>query len=183
MNSFLSRAVACVKASALPPAAESVSLPEADSPVFRDIGNGLYVVYLVDTDGGLVYVQNRDFSESSMTPDAMFEIGLRNLVERSNDNARLQQYGPIFGVFFDGVFEASLILRDDLWDKMFTRLAPNGFVAALPARDTLAVCDAGSKEGIERLRAMNQRAFTEGKQHLLTQDLYRRRNGKWVRYS
>lgn len=181
MNNFLSSAVACVKATTPSGLAGAVSLFDADAPVVRDLGNGLHVVYLVETDEGLVYVQNHDLADSSLTPDALFELGLSNLVKRSDDKARLKQFGPVFGMLLDGMFEASLILRDDLWDDMFAQLAPNGFVAALPSRDVLAVCDAASEEGIQGLRGMTNRIFAGGKGHLLTEDLYRRQNGKWVR--
>ena len=177
----LATATACIKALDTQQTVP-VYIPSSEtSPVLRDLGNGLHVVYLMETEHGLVYVQNHELQRHGLTEDQLFEIGVNNLRNRSDDKARLKQFGPIYGMLLDNMFEASLILRDDLWDDTLAHLAPNGFVAALPARDTLAVCDAASKDGISTLKAMTSRAFAAGKSHLLTPSLYLRQQGKWVR--
>lgn len=180
-NEFLLKATACVKVSQPFSQSASTALPEADSPVVKDLGNGLCVVYLVDQDEGLVYVQNRHLTGTKLTSDGLHELGLHNLAERAAGKARMQQHGPVNAILADGMFEASLILLDDLWDNTLAELAPNGFVVALPARDVLAVCDAKSEQGIEGLRSLTQRVFKSGN-NLLTADLYWRQNGLWAPY-
>ena len=78
-------------------------------------------------------------------------------------------------IFLGGNFEASLLLIDDLWDRQLAHLAPNDFVAAVPTRDVLAVCDANSEAGIDELRQIVLRA--EGGDHPLATTLYRRPRG------
>ena len=90
---------------------------------------------------------------------------------------RVTRYGDIYAVMLDGTFEASLILVDGLWDVSFAALAPHGIVAAIPARDILAFCDATSTEGLAELRQLIERV--QGGDHLLTRDLYRRVGGRW----
>ncbi len=178
---FIMGATACVKAAA-PTKGMTTVLPEADTPVALDLGNGLWVVYLVEADEGLVYVQNHHLQDAGMTVPALHEIGIVNLMQRSDDKATFKKYGPAFAAQLDGMFEASLILRDDLWDEMMAHLAPNGFVAGLPARDTLIVCDAKSTDAIASLKKLASDVFAEGR-HALTPNLYRRQNGKWVMMS
>lgn len=177
---FLLRATACIKVTqSLPQQTSSVRLPEAEMPVVKNLGNGLCVVYLVDTDDGLIYVQNRDLSGTNLTPEGLHELGLYNLGQRSAGKLQMHQYGPAYAFVLDGLFEASLILLDELWDETLAHLAPNGFIAAFPSRDTLAVCDAQSVQGIAGLRNMVNKVFPGG-DHLLTSDLYRRQNGEWA---
>lgn len=180
-NYSLSDAVACVKSNVVDSSVPRIPLCAEDAPVVRDLGNGLCVVYLINADDNLIYVQNHDLLASGLTEDGLFDIGKSNLIKISDGKAIVKQFGQIYGMFLDNLFEASLILRDDLWDETLCHLAPNGFVAALPARDVLAVCDARSSEGIASLKAMVSRAFSEGKSHLVTPDLYQRENGAWVR--
>ncbi len=178
-NEFLLQATACVKASQYIPGASDVPVQDDDAPVIKDLGNGLFVVYLVDDGENLVYVQNHHLKGSQLTSDGLFELGLHNLAVRSTGKARMQQHGDVHTFLLDGLFEASLILLDDLWDQSLADLAPSGFVAAFPARDVLAVCNAQSAEGIKSLRSMASRVFSGG-DHLITANLYKRQNGKWI---
>jgi uncharacterized protein YtpQ (UPF0354 family) len=178
-NEFLLQAIATVKASQPLHGAASVSMQGDDAPVLRDLGNGLFVAYLVDDGDNLVYVQNHHLQGTQLTNDGLYELGLHNLAVRSAGKARMQQHGDVHAFQLDGLFEASLILLDDLWDNSLSQLAPNGFVAALPARDVLAVCDAQSAQGIESLRNMANRVFAGG-DHLLVSNLFKRQNGKWI---
>ena len=132
-------------------------------------------MYLVDQDDGLVYVQNRHLTGTKLTLDGLHELGLHNLAERAAGKTRMQQLGPVNAIFVDGMFEASLVLLDDLWDNTLAELAPNGLVAALPARDVLAVCDAKSQPGIDSLRELSKRVYDSGN-HVLTSELYTRQN-------
>lgn len=182
-NEFLLQATACVKTSrSISDGSGAVTLEDGDAPVLKDLGSGLFVAYLVDDGHNLVYVQNHHLNGSQLTPEGLYELGLHNLAVRAAGKARMQQHGEVHAILLDGMFEASLVLLDDLWDNTLKHLAPNGFVAALPARDVLAVCDAKSEQGIASLRNMVNRVFAGG-DHLLTQDLYRRENGVWVRHA
>jgi len=177
---FLLGATACIKTAEAVAGGNALSLPEADQPVVTALGNGLCVVYLVDSGDQLVYVQNRDLPGTNLTPGGLHELGLHNLGERGAGKTRMQQHGPLYAFLMDGMFEASLILLDHLWDENLAHIAPNGFVVALPSRDVLAACDAASVEGISALRDLVSRVFDNGGSSLLTRNLYRRRHGNWV---
>jgi uncharacterized protein YtpQ (UPF0354 family) len=183
IGSFLLRATACVKTlekGALSTAGgTAVTLPDSQAPVVTDLGNGLGVVYLVDEGEHLTYVQHHHLTAINANPKGLHEMGLINLSKRAEQKLRMVNQGAIYGLLLDGQFEASLILLDDLWDKTLAHLAPNGFIAALPSRDVLAFCDARSAQGIAELRSIVNRIFPDG-DHLLTRELYQRRNGQWT---
>ena len=71
-----------------------------------------------------------------------------------------------------------MILVDGLGRKGLAHLASNGFVAAIPARDILAFCDANSAEGIAELRQLIER-IKDG-DHKLSQQLFRRTDDDWL---
>ena len=54
------------------------------------------------------------------------------------------------------------------------------FVVAVPSRDVLAFGDSGSARAIGELRAIVDRVYKPGANHLLARALCRRRAGKWV---
>ena len=181
-NARLLIALPVLKAAALAGELAGERLPAADAPVATDLGNGLGVAYVVEQDDHFSYVQQRDLAVSGFNPEGLHECAIGNLAARCEGKAEVQPHGPIHGVFFDGMFEASLLLVDALWDVHLAHLAPNGFVATLPSRDVLAFCDARSPQGIAVLRSMAARVSASGT-HLLTSQLYTRRGGKWVPFA
>lgn len=180
-HDLCSRAIAYVKAVETDALAESIPLSRLDSPVHQLLDNGLGVFYVVDTGDQLQYVQQRHLEASSWDSSVLHRTALQNLAELAGAKMRIQPYGNVFAVFLDGNFEASLILVDDIWDNAISHLAPHGFVAALPARDMLAFCDAGSPQGIDELRQIVGR-LKDG-DHLLRKELFRRKGGQWLQWS
>lgn len=179
IGTFLSKATACIKAAgSVPSGAAGTALPFDQAPVVTDLGNGLVVVYLVDDGQQLQYVQNHHLAAINAQPKALHEMGLINLAALAKAKLRIVAQGAIHGLLLDGMFEASLLLLDDLWDGPLAGYAPNGPVAAIPTRDVLAFCDAKSEQGIVGLRELCTRTMSGG-DHLLTSSLYRRAQGTW----
>jgi hypothetical protein len=90
---------------------------------------------------------------------------------------RVAVHGNIYAVLLDDNFEASLILVNSLSEKGLAYLAPNEFVAAIPARDILAFCDADSVEGLAELRDLIARI--KNGDHMLRPELFRRSQDGW----
>jgi uncharacterized protein YtpQ (UPF0354 family) len=153
-----------------------------DSPVMRDLENGLLVLYVVDTGQAFEFVQNRHLSIAGIDADALHAASMGNFLAYTAERTRMQPHGSIFALFLDGNFEASLLLVDSLWDESLAGYAPNGFIVAVPTRDVLAFADAASVVGIEELREVVFRVFSSG-DHPISSDLYRRHSGRWVRLS
>jgi uncharacterized protein YtpQ (UPF0354 family) len=178
VDDFVNRAVAYLKPIASAPegspAGAAVGTDKADSPVLNGFGNELAIAYVVDEPQGLSYVQYRHLAEQKIELSELHRIGLANLQKLCDAHLSVRKHGPIYGIFLDGNFEASLFLLEDLWQKELAHLVAESFTIALPARDVLAFCDSASDEGVAALREM-VKEVSEGGDHLLTQSLFRKK--------
>jgi uncharacterized protein YtpQ (UPF0354 family) len=180
MDQFCARAMPYLKPDLTGETGPTVELGLDDSPVLRNLGNGLLVAYIVDAGQSFKYVQNRDLSKAKASEDELHAKAMSNLLAFMGERTRMQQHGDIFAMFLDGNFEASLVLVDQLWDESLVGYVPNGFVVAVPARDVLAFTDVKSAAGIADLRGLVGRLFPGG-DHLISPDLYKREPGRWMR--
>ena len=178
MNELCRKAIAYLKAQA--PEGNPVSLSESDSPVLVDLKNGLVVAYVVDDGQAFSYIQHLHLTEAGIEISQLHEYGLSNLRQIAAEQLQVREYGPIYTVFLDGNFEASLILVPELWDKGLAHLVRGEFIAALPARDVLAFCDLSSSEGIAELKKVVLRVA--GEDHLLTSSLYWWMGSHWTQH-
>ena len=160
------------------PEGADITLDISDSPVLRDMNNGLYELYLVDMDSHFEYVQGRHLEDSQISAEKLHEIGIYNLHMRTKDCLRVEKSSELYAVFADTNCEASLILIDNLWDQGFAKLVDNEFIACIPSRDVLAFCDSENEQGVEELKAVVERVWENG-DHLISESLYKRSNGKW----
>jgi Protein of unknown function (DUF1444) len=160
----------------------AVSLSPEDSPVLRDLGNGLLVSYVVDEGKNFGYVQKRHLFAAGIGASELHKSAIDNLYTLAEKHLRIQPYGPVFAVFMEGNFEASVLLLDTVWEVSLAKHVREEFVAAVPARDVLAFGDSSSPEAITELRTMIGRLKTSKGDHLLSTSLYRRKNGAWVPY-
>jgi hypothetical protein len=154
-----------------------VTLGTDDSPVLRAFAPGLLTAYLIDEGDSFSYVQGRDLREAGVGEEELHRLAIANLSELAEDKITVRQNGPVWAVFFDGNFEASLMLIDALWSRGLREYADDP-VVAIPARDILAFCDVESAAGLSELRAVVKRAWQTG-DHLLSESLYRRVDGMW----
>jgi hypothetical protein len=178
MASSIKGATAYLKAAA-PDSEPTVLLGEDDSTVLRPLGHGLLVAYLVDEGDRFSYVQGLHLRQDRISPDELHDIGLRNLDAVATAHVEVRECGPCVAVLAGGVVEASLVLLDHLWDAELHDLAPNGVVAALPARDVLAFADGANADGVRELRSVVARVWPRG-DHLLIDQLLRRRGRGWT---
>jgi uncharacterized protein YtpQ (UPF0354 family) len=180
MDDFCGRAMPYLKGDLTGESGPAFILGHEDSPVLRDLGNGLLVAYVVDTGNEFQYIQYRHLSAADIKADEIHAIAVNNLHLKA-EQTRLQPHRSIFALFLDGNFEASLMLVDRLWDQTLSEYVQSGFVAAVPARDVLAFTDAASSQGIAALRGTVSRLFPNG-DHLISPALYRREGGQWLKF-
>jgi hypothetical protein len=180
---FCTRAIPYLK-SILHEEGETVQLSLQDSPILRPIGNGLLISYLVDQGDHFAYVQHRHLIQSNMTEADLHAKAMENLSDMADEKLEVKECNDFFIGLMDGNLEATLILLDELWKERLTFLAPNGFVAAIPARDILAFCDTASDKGIEGLRDCVARLSSGQSDHrLITNLLHRDIDGEWGIYA
>ena len=173
--------IAYIKAK-LPLDGDSVFLSGAQAPIVLDLANGLCVTYVEDKGDAFRYLTASDLHKAGVEQEAFHAQCVENLAKIARAKLEVRPYGNIFAMTMGGNFEASLILIDQLWDKALPHTAPNGFIAALPARDILAYCDARSEAGREELHQLIGRLQTSpGADHLLLPLLFRRVGQRWER--
>jgi uncharacterized protein YtpQ (UPF0354 family) len=175
-------AIAYVKVAAPPDdEAEVVEMGDDDAPIFKSIGGGLLVAYLLDEGDRFTYVQGRHLRSAGLDADQLHAPALANLAKLAEGRVTVRQSGPTWTLLFDGNFEASLILLDRLWDGPLRDYHAGQPVVAVPTRDVLCFCDSSSPAGVAGLRSVIQRLWPDA-DHLLSDRLFRRRNGEWIPY-
>jgi len=181
LDNWLSRACAYLRVKLPPEDSKSdLSVSHDDSPVVRDLGNGLLVSYLVDENNKFAYVQNRHLLATRTEESDLHRSAIDNLYALAEKHLRTQPYGPVFAVLMEGNFEASVLLLDTVWDISFAKHIREEFVVAVPARDVLAFGDSSSPKAIAELSAIVRRLETNPADHFLSKALYRRHNKRWL---
>ena len=159
--------------------APDLQLNADDSPVLKTLGGGLLVAYLLDEGNRFSYVQGRHLRAAHVDADELHRRAVKNLQQAADGRVTIQQSGPIWGLFFDGNFEASLILLDELWDVSLRDYHGGEPVIAVPARDVLCFSNSSSAAGIAEMRAAIERVWPTG-DHLISRNIFRRRGREWV---
>jgi uncharacterized protein YtpQ (UPF0354 family) len=140
------------------------------------------VSYVVDEENRLTFVQNRHLLAAGIDENAVHRAAMENLYRMAETHLKIQPHGPVFAIFMDGNFEASVLLLDTLWDNSFANYIREDFVAAIPSRDVLAFGDSSSTEANAELRAIADRVAAGASDHTVSTSLYRRRNRIWFPY-
>jgi len=175
---FCFRAIAYIKATLPPDDTQTMTLDLANSPVIKKVAPSLTAAYVVDTGNSFTYIQHRHLSAAGITAEELHSKAVYNLAAMAQTQVKVQPYGNIYAVLMGGNFEASLILLDGFWVQSCAHLAPNGFVAAFPARDILAFTDAANTQGIQELHQLCARVGSTS-DHPLTTQLHSYASGIW----
>lgn len=157
--------------------------PGAQLPPVRATAGVFGVGYHVDAGSHWTSVGRQDMQAAGLSLERLHQAALGNLVKRVKGEPGLRVIGDpakdgYCGLLLDGDHEACLVLLDALWDHTLKSRTPNGAVVSIPSRDVLAFCDAGSPEGIARLKQAASR-IPANAQGALSQQLLLRRQGRW----
>jgi hypothetical protein len=176
MSSLLGRVLPYLKASVAEENGSVVCLSGDESPILEPYVGSLLISYVVDEGSTLRLLTEGERKTSGGVPPAQLRrASIANLVRRvAAQGVRLVPQGGIFAVLFDGNFEATLMLCDDLWPHLHAQLGPT-IAAVAPARDVLAV---SSPERVSELREVVSRVWPGG-DHLLTQEVFLRGSSGW----
>ena len=182
MNPDWTRSIAYLKRKLPNDGSPAVSISREDSPVLRDLNNGLLVSYVVDEESRFIYIQNRHLLAAGIDEKTLHREAMENLYHKAETHLKIRPYGSVFAVFMEGNFEASVLLLDAVWDVSLAKYVREDFVAAIPSRDVLAFGDSCSAKAVLELRAIVDRVTTKSADHIISTSLYRRRNSVWATY-
>jgi uncharacterized protein YtpQ (UPF0354 family) len=147
--------------------------------VYEQCNEELLVFYAEDTPTNIRY----------LTPStlAALNLELKDLRKLACDNLQrlvpvpdIQQQGGIYRIRASGDYDASFLLVDDFWEHATIEVAGE-IVAAVPARDFLAVTGSQNTEAVRRLKAMAKEIASRAP-YRLTPKLFVRRQGSFVPY-
>jgi hypothetical protein len=133
---------------------DSIELADDALPVMHPLTGDLLVSYVVDIGPAFQFIQERDLKAAGLSRDELHRIGITNLSQKlSSNDLDIRQFSDVFMVILDQHFEASLMLTDSLWDEVMVEHLPGDVVAAVPSRDILLFCDAGSNDAVGFLKS------------------------------
>jgi uncharacterized protein YtpQ (UPF0354 family) len=151
-----------------------------EGPVHTILDNGLLVGYVADVGHAYSHLMYEDLRRDRITQEELHAIGIANLAKVAAEQLDVRSFPGFYAIGVDGYFEASMVLVDDLWDRRLRQLVEGEYLAAIPARDVLAFCDASSWEGRAKLEEVIDTLMPEARRPI-SRHLYRRVGGRWVR--
>lgn len=153
----------------------ALELSADDSPVLEDFVGDLLVSYVIDEGTQFAFLSEAQLRALTITRGDLRAAALRNLATKVEETGiRLAPYGRIVAVLFDGNFEASLMLHDELWTHIQAQVGPE-ILAVAPARDILA---AGPPSAVGELRQVIERTWPNC-DYLLSREVYERVGDGW----
>jgi uncharacterized protein YtpQ (UPF0354 family) len=147
---------------------------------YEKLNDHLLIFYALDTERTINYLGRRDLENLGIAPGDMREHAAKNL-NRLLPDIEIDDAGGIFLVTADGNYEASLLLFDSIWTRDNFNVQGE-FVATVPSRDVLFVTGSRNLDGLEKLRKLAHTAVQKDG-YSLTDQLFVRRDGKWLPFS
>lgn len=157
----------------------SLILPLIKRVAPEEMAGGLLAAYVFDLPGMFRYVSAADCARLQLAPGDLHSLAVANLT-RLRARPQIRQGAAAAMFVLDGDLEASLLLVDHLWEQIGPQL-PGDLIAAVPARDTLAVTGSQIPGGIAALtRAVDAVWHKSPTRLLLTRSLLIRHGDSWL---
>lgn len=159
-------------------ALQAAGVPPEHQPSHVPLCGELIVTYAFDLPDS-VMMATPGLVESAGVPAAELAVRARANLERALPQPQFFAKGGCnIAVTGDGM-EATLLLVDDLWDKMTADIRGELLVSA-PRRDRILMCDSADPSAVATLRAQAQEFFDEqDDNHRLSTQVMVRRHGGW----
>jgi len=154
------------------------AVSSSEPPIMEPLIADLSVGYALDLPRSFQYVSQRTCDEFGLEAAELRSLAVRNLTRR-RPVPQIRQGPAGVGFVLDGDLEASLLLVDDLWDRIAPQL-PGDLIAAVPARDVLMASGTDVAGGPAALSSGIERVWAVSNPRLrLTRSMLIRRAGAW----
>ncbi len=140
----------------------------------------LLVMYVEDKGDNFHFLTEGDRRTLNLELPALHQLAITNLASLLPKVNR-RGISAIFVFEAGGNLESSLLLVDKLWTDQ-AKVVEGDIVAAVPSRDALIFTGSRTAGGIQELRKIVARIAKDG-DHLITDTLIVRRNGRWEKFS
>jgi uncharacterized protein YtpQ (UPF0354 family) len=141
----------------------------------------LFVVYAFDRPGSMQYARWSELERFGPSRTELRQMALSNLRARIPTQLGMRGDDKSFLLIAGGNCEASLILLDEVWEKLGSSISDDIVVCVL-ARDICLVTANGVSSGLESLVAARDRCCAHGMpSNFISKTLLRRRGKEWIR--
>jgi len=157
----------------------SANSPKSNPNDYHDkFLDDLYVVYAVDSAQAIQSLKRSFLNlQVHVTPDKLNAISKKNLERMVARDITLRQDGPIYIVTVGGNYEPSLILLDQVLQKLAGHVSGR-LVVSFPTRDSLFICGDKTPGALEKLRAVTDKALAKTEDPI-SKELYVLDQGHW----
>lgn len=154
-------------------------LPLVQQPAITPSIGELWALAVIDTGGAPRHLRHDQAEALGQTAAGLHQRALDNLRHKAAAGLRQTAEGPVTRLQLDGVFDASLVLLDELWDTQLAPQTPGGALVALPRPDLLLFCDVAAPGGLRELRTRVANAAGDAAA-ALTHTVFYREKGAWT---
>lgn len=143
---------------------------------YEDYADGLIILYAIDTPENILYLSRKDFQSLKISKEQARKMALDNLRSRL-PALQISHEDGIYKIHADGIYESSLLLFDDIWSDLKSKVKGN-VIITIPSRSVLLAAGSKDPEGIQKLKSIAEETVREGS-YTLTHRFYQRIDGKW----
>ena len=172
--------IACFKRICQDNRSLDVDHPDPEQLYSLPFSDELGIFFYYDKGENFAVAQTKHIEALAWTDEKLLRTGIKNLDE-INKTIEISKINGIYHISGAENFEASLLLISELWEMILSDYCQNGFIATIPSRDVLAVCDKNDKFALNKLIAIVEKVWPLGN-HLLTKRLFERKDNKWIPY-
>ena len=149
-----------------------------DTPVTEPLVADLLITYAFELPEAFQMVGPSDCKQLGVAREQLRGIAIANL-KRQIGNVGYQGAPPVLRLVVGNNLEACLLLLDDIWQTVGSKIPPE-IIVGVPTRDiVLITTTASTKGGLQLIRQAVVEAHGKETVHGLTQDLLVRRADKW----
>jgi len=135
--------------------------------VYDIYNDELIVLFAEDQERSISYFSDEDFKKTGFPRDSLLNKSVKNLKQLLPEIQSVGESG-FFGLLAGGVYEASLILFESIWNKDNFKVKGD-IVIAIPTRDLLFVTGSKDYKGLEFMRAKVKESYENGSYFLTTE--------------
>lgn len=160
---------------------KTVVVPDLSFPVQIEVNDRLHLEFLMDKGDVYQYVVNEFLVKSGASEEELLKNSINNIWAKIESGMQVFPVGNLKGLVIGGDVDASLFIIDQIWDKSFSDPSKGDIIVAIPARDMITFGYSNIDSTVQELEAIVDRTWENG-DHLITKQLYIRKNSKWVEF-
>ncbi|HTW94917.1 MAG TPA: DUF1444 family protein [Tepidisphaeraceae bacterium] len=145
----------------------------------RKLVADIWSVCVWDAPNGMRFANIEEPEKYGLSPDEVLDRALKNFLE-NRPTVELSRQGALFIAQTRDSYDSSLLLDDRWWDEMASKVQGE-LLACVPARHVVLIGGAARPQTVEEMCQAAQR-IEAGGDHLVTDTILVRRNGKWEEF-